>query len=203
MKKDSDLYKTLSKVSNELLFKEKNSKFYGQAFPVTTESDIKTFLEKVKSKHPQSNHVCYAWQLGVDVFRYIANDDGEPSNSAGMPIHGQIQSFEITNVLITVTRYFGGTKLGVGGLISAYRTTAKMTLQTSSIIEKRVKIDVQLNFPYTEINTVMRIIKKHRLPIKNQKMELDCQIVLSIAKSSLKNILPLFDTLQRVQTKVV
>ena len=112
-----DTYKTITKASEEVLFKDKNSKFFGYAFPVTSEEEIKEHLEELKKKHHAARHWCYAWQLGKE-FHYRANDDGEPSNSAGMPIYGQIQSFDVTNVLIVVVRYFGGVKLGVGGLIS-------------------------------------------------------------------------------------
>ena len=139
---DKDTYKTLTSPSSEILFKEKNSKFYGYAFPVTTEEEIKTHLDLLKKQHQGAVHFCYAFQLGTETTIFRANDDGEPSNSAGMPIYGQIQSFNLTNVLVVVVRFFGGVKLGVGGLISAYRTTAKMALDASEI--KETTIDVLL-----------------------------------------------------------
>ena len=111
-----DTYRTITKPSEEVLFKDKNSKFFGYAFPVKNEEEIKEHLEDLRKKHHAARHWCYAWQLGKEEYRYRANDDGEPSNSAGMPIYGQIQSFDVTNVLIVVVRYFGGVKLGVGGL---------------------------------------------------------------------------------------
>ena len=203
MKKDSDVYATLAKASAEILFKEKKSKFFGQAFPVTSEDEIKTILEQIRAKHSQSNHVCYAWQLGIENPHYRANDDGEPSNSAGMPIYGQIQSFGVTNTLITVSRYFGGTKLGVGGLISAYRTAAKMALEASNVIERKIEAQLKLSFPYSEMNRVMRIIKQKSIDITNQQMQLDCQIVLSVPKSSLQKTTLLFRSLTKVQVEAI
>ena len=114
-----DVYKTIATPSEETLFKDRNSKFFGYAFPVHSETDVKEALESLKKQHHSARHFCYAWQLGVETIRFRANDDGEPSNSAGMPIYGQIQSFGVTNILVVSVRYFGGTKLGVGGLINA------------------------------------------------------------------------------------
>ena len=132
----TDSFKTIAFPSEEILFKEKNSKFFGYAFPITSESEIKSLIEPLRKKHFNAVHFCYAFQTGTESIYFRANDDGEPSNSAGMPIYGQIQSFLITNVLVVIVRFFGGTKLGVGGLISAYKTAAQMTLEASTIIEK-------------------------------------------------------------------
>ena len=129
-----DTYKTIEISVENILFKEKNSKFFGFAFPVTSEIEVKTHLENLKAEHFSARHWCYAYQIGTENIKFRANDDGEPSNSAGMPIYGQIQSFEITNVLVVVVRYFGGVKLGVGGLISAYKNTAQLTLDEATII---------------------------------------------------------------------
>ena len=151
-----DHYLTLSTPSKEILFKERKSKFFAQAFPIQTEEDAKEIVESLRKKHHTANHVCYAWQLGVDNIRYRANDDGEPKNSAGMPIYGQIQSFGVTNVLVTVTRIFGGVKLGVGGLIQAYRVAAQMALENSNIVQKTITATFQLTFDYPQMDTVMR-----------------------------------------------
>ena len=118
------------------MFKDKNSKFYGFAFPVNNEDEVKNELEKVKKIHPNAGHHCYAYQIGVEDIIYRVNDDGEPNNSAGMPIYGQIQSFDVTNILIVVVRYFGGVKLGIGGLINAYKTTAQMSLENGELVTK-------------------------------------------------------------------
>ena len=153
-----DTYKTIDSPSTEILFKEKNSKFFGYAFPIQSESAIKPIIDSLRKLHPQAVHYCYAYQIGTDTILYRANDDGEPSNTAGMPIYGQIQSFAITNVLVVVVRFFGGVKLGVGGLISAYRIAAQMTLESSEIIEKTIEIHFQIAFDYKNINKVMRVI---------------------------------------------
>lgn len=131
----TDTYKTIDLPTEEVLFKEKHSKFFGYVFPIRTEEEVKPILDAIKKQHHSARHWCYAWQLGVEnQIQYRANDDGEPNNSAGMPIYGQIQSFEITNVLVIVVRYFGGIKLGVGGLISAYKNTAQMALEQADIV---------------------------------------------------------------------
>ena len=145
---DDDLYKTITKSAQGELFKDKNSKFYGYAFPVTNVEQVKTYLQTLKKEHYSARHFCYAYQFGTEIIQYRANDDGEPNNSAGMPIYGQIQSFEVTNILIVVVRYFGGVKLGVGGLINAYRTGAQLALESAEIIEKTINKTFQLQFEY-------------------------------------------------------
>ena len=130
------------------LFKEKGSKFFGYAFPVLSEDDVKDCLEVLKKKHHSARHFCYAYQIGVEHTQYRAHDDGEPNNSAGLPIYGQIQSFEVTNTLIVFVRYFGGTKLGAGGLISAYKKSAQLALTASDIIEQTINVQFKLTFNY-------------------------------------------------------
>ena len=121
-------YKTIAHSTESVVFKERKSKFYGYAFPILHEQEVKPLLQRIKESHTAANHVCYAWQIGAQNVSYRANDDGEPNNSAGLPIYGQIQSFEVTNILVAIARVFGGTKLGVGGLIGAYKNTALLTL---------------------------------------------------------------------------
>jgi uncharacterized YigZ family protein len=174
------IYKTVSKASDGILYKDRKSKFYSYTFPITNERDIKQIIENLRKKHPTANHVCYAWRIGVEKQRYRANDDGEPNNSAGMPIYGQIKSFGLTNVLIAVARIFGGAKLGVGGLISAYRTAAQLALESSSIIEKSVKVNYNLCFSYPLLTRVMRVIKQNPIDIIKQDMSLDCTIEISV-----------------------
>lgn len=197
-----DTYHTLLKPSDEILYKEKNSKFFGYAYPVDNEDDIKVFLDEIKKQHHSARHWCYAWQLGMEEpFQYRANDDGEPNNSAGMPIYGQIQSFNVTNILIIVVRYFGGVKLGVGGLISAYRTAAQMALENSKIVEKTIEIGYDLKFEYKDMNKVMRIIKENNLNIIDQVMELDCLIKISVRKKDAERIYDIFNQLFGVNIK--
>ena len=192
---DSDTYRTILKPSPEVLFKDKNSKFYGYVFPVNNEDELKLNIDNLKKQHQAARHWCYAYQIGQEDFKFRANDDGEPGNSAGMPIYGQIQSFNVTNILVVVVRYFGGVKLGVGGLINAYRTAAQMALEASKIKELTINIDFLISFDYKNMNKVMRIIKEKNLNIVNQKMELDCQITISVRKKDSEMIFQLFNEL--------
>ncbi|PIF01339.1 MAG: YigZ family protein [Maribacter sp.] len=189
---NTDCYKTLSKPSKEILFKEKKSKFFGYAYPLESEEEVKPIIEMLRKRHHTANHVCYAWQLGIRDIRYRANDDGEPNNSAGMPIYGQIQSFDVTNVLVAVVRIFGGTKLGVGGLISAYRTAAQMALGESPIVKRTEKAHFEIKFGYEMMNKVMRIIKQNNLEIVSQKLEMECRIHIRAPKSKAQMILRSF-----------
>ena len=197
----NDTYKTIEKRSEEILFKEKNSKFYGYAFPVTSEEEIKNHLDSLRKQHHGAVHFCYAFQLGTDKIQYRANDDGEPSNSAGMPIYGQIQSFGITNVLVVVVRFFGGVKLGVGGLISAYRTAAQMALEESQIIEKTIDVSFEISFDYKNMNKVMRVIKEKNLEIVSQEMNESCKIVIATRKKNAEMIFDIFSNLFEVGIK--
>jgi len=196
-----DFYKTITKPSVETLFKDRNSKFYGYAFPVKSEDAVKIFLEFLRKKHYSARHFCYAWQLGVESFRYRANDDGEPSNSAGMPIYGQIQSFELTNILVVSVRYFGGTKLGVSGLINAYRSSARLALESSIIEEKTIDIFFQLNFEYDLMSKVLRIIKENSILIQEQKLEMNCELIIAVRKSNANKIFKIFEAFYKVQIK--
>ena len=181
-----DTYRTIVQASNEILFKEKNSKFFGYAFPISTEDDVKIHIEQLRKKHPNAGHFCYAYQIGTDYTNYRVDDDGEPSNSAGTPIYGQIQSFSVTNILIVVVRFFGGTKLGVGGLISAYKNTAQLALVSCEIVEKTINLGFKLSFDYQNMNKVMRIIKEKKLEIVNQEIEFDQNSGLPVGKIEIK-----------------
>lgn len=194
-----DTYKTIEISVENILFKEKNSKFFGFAFPVTSEIEVKTHLENLKAEHFSARHWCYAYQIGTENIKFRANDDGEPSNSAGMPIYGQIQSFEITNVLVVVIRYFGGVKLGVGGLISAYKTSAQLTLNEANIIEKTIDKKFKITFDYKNMNKVMRIIKEKNIQIVHQKMELNCEIEITTRKKNAEEIVAIFTALFEIE----
>ena len=201
MEAAKDTYKTITTASEEVLFKDRNSKFFGYAFPVTTEEEIREHLEQLKKKHHSARHWCYAWQLGKEDPHYRANDDGEPSNSAGMPIYGQIQSFEVTNILIVVVRYFGGVKLGVGGLINAYRTAAQMALEVAQIEERTIDFQYEISFDYPEMNKVMRVIKENNLEVVNQKLELNCRIYISVRKGEAEAVFEKFNSIYKVEIK--
>jgi uncharacterized YigZ family protein len=196
---ETDVYKTIEDSSEEILFKDKNSKFFGYAFSVLNEDDVKNHLDDLKKKHHTAGHFCYAYQIGVEGVKYRANDDGEPNNSAGMPIYGQIQSFEVTNILIVVVRYFGGTKLGVSGLINAYKNTAQQVLEASNIIEKTIDVFYKINFEYDVMNKVMRVIKEKDITIVHQKMELACEFIISIRKNKSAEIFELFNRLYKIE----
>jgi len=200
---ENDIYKTITQASTEVLYKDKNSKFFGYAFPVATEDDVKLHLNKLKKQHHQARHWCYAYQLGKSEkdYSFRVNDDGEPNNSAGMPIYGQIQSFEVTNILIVVVRYFGGVKLGVSGLINAYRTGAQLALEASKIVSKTINIEYAITFDYKNMNKVMRIVKEKQLNIIHQTLELRCELIISVRLKEATTIFEIFNRLYEIEIK--
>lgn len=178
-----DTFQTIAEATPEVLFKEKQSKFFGYAFPVQSEEEVKACLEKIKKQHPQARHWCYAYQIGFPNIKWRANDDGEPNHTAGTPILGQIQSFTLTNVLVIVVRYFGGIKLGVSGLIGSYRTTAQLALQEASIIKKVLQEHIHLQFPYHCTNQVMRWLKENEAEIIHQNQQEAYHMQVGIKKA--------------------
>ena len=198
-----DTYKTIDTPAKGELFKDRGSKFYGYTYPITSEDEVKPIIEKLKKEHHTARHWCYAWQLGTDKIRYRANDDGEPSNSAGPPIYGQIQAFGVTNILVVVVRYFGGTKLGVGGLMNANKTGSKLALEASSILEKTIDRVFKITFQYKDMNKVMRIVKEKQLNITHQKLELDCQYTIPVRKKNAEQIFELFTNLFGIEIKEI
>ncbi|WP_282136119.1 IMPACT family protein [Seonamhaeicola maritimus] len=200
---EQDTYKTITSKTLSVLFKDKNSKFFGFAFPVLNEDEVKKHIETLKKEHHAARHWCYAFKIGTEKVLFRANDDGEPSNSAGMPIYNQILSFEVTNILIVVIRYFGGVKLGVSGLINAYKTTAQMSLEASNIVEKTINIEYLISFDYKNMNTVMRIIKEKKLNVVNQELEMNCKITVSVRKKNAETVFNNFDRLYEIKIKKV
>ena len=198
----NDTYKTIESASEAILFKEKNSKFYGYAIPVSSEEEVKNHLEIFRKQHYGAVHFCYAFQIGTDNIKFRANDDGEPNNTAGAPIYGQIQSFELTNILVVVVRFFGGIKLGVGGLIAAYRTSAQMALEASEIIEKTINTHFVLSFDYKNMNKVMRVIKEKNLEIISQKMNESCEIEIATRKKNTEIIFDIFETMFEIKIQL-
>jgi uncharacterized YigZ family protein len=204
-----DTYQTIASPSEEVLYKEKSSKFFGYAYPITSEEEVKPIIETLKKQHPSAVHYCYAYQLGIEpAVSYRANDDGEPSNTAGMPIYGQIQSFGVTNILIVIVRIYGGIKLGVGGLIAAYRTTAQMALEVCEIIEKTIDVRFLISFDYKNMNKVMRVIKEKKLEIVSQEMEINevsglpiGKITVQIRKKNAEMIFDIFDSMFEIEIK--
>lgn len=175
-------YHTLAQES-ESLFKDKGSRFIGLAKPCQSEAEVKEQLKNWKKAHPQATHLCYAFRVGVNQQSSRYSDDGEPSNSAGAPIFGQLQSFGLTNVLVGVVRYYGGTKLGVGGLIQAYKQAAKEAIEANQIIEKELFTQLEIAFTYAQLPEVMRLIKQHKLLIIKQEQGENCTIQLEIPNS--------------------
>lgn len=189
-----DQYKTIEQPGQESLYKIKGSKFFGYAFPVTTEEEVSQVLEDLKKKHHKARHFCYAWQLGKSYEHYRANDDGEPSNSAGMPIYGQLQAYHLTNIIVVSVRYFGGTKLGVGGLISAYKTSAKLAIEASRVITKTISNSLFLQCDYDMMDIVMRLCKDLKTPIKQQDLAIDCKFEIDVRLDDFKSVFEKFDS---------
>lgn len=167
-------------------FRDRGSKFLAYAFPLNTADDFKKRLKELKEEHPKAVHHCFAYRIGTDGNNFRSGDDGEPSGSAGKPILGQIDSKELTNVAVIVVRYFGGTLLGVPGLINAYRTATSFALQLTPIIQKPVLIQYELNFDYTLMNEVMIAIKRYGCVVMENKMQLFCRMTLGIPKANLE-----------------
>jgi len=194
----NDSYKTIQDIS-EGIYKEKGSKFIAYAFPVSSEEDIKEHIDKLKKEYYDARHHCYAYILGADKKNFRANDDGEPSSTAGKPILGQLLSFDLTNILIVVIRYFGGTKLGVSGLIHAYKTAAQEAISNAEIIEKTVNDIYDIHFDYLVMNDVMRIIKEEQPLQIDQDFNLTCKITLSIRQSEVEKIIERFNKIDSVK----
>lgn len=197
-----DTYRTLSGTSDSL-YKVKGSKHFGYAMPAYSREEIKEHLEAIRKEHHSSRHVCYAWRLGLEGKEYRANDDGEPSNSAGKPILGQLQSFELTNTLVAVVRYFGGVKLGVGGLIDAYRTAAREAIEAGNIIERQVCSRYELSFPYAAMGDVMKLLKDENLPQFNQVFEMTCTLETEIRLTGAPSLEARMDDLDALEWKVI
>ncbi len=182
-------FRTLAAPIEGVILKEKKSKFLGYAYPVSDENQIGEFLTRLKQEHEKANHVCYAWQLGTEPTVWRVHDDGEPKNSAGMPIFGQIQAFELTDIFLAVVRYFGGTKLGVGGLISAYGATARQTLEEGEVITITINREVSIEFDYKHVHKVMQLIKRHQIKIRSEENEMRARYALDVPVSRFNKVL--------------
>ena len=192
-----DTYLTISSPS-EALYKDKGSKFYAFAYPVQTIEQIKEILAEKRKEYYDARHVCYAYMLGYEREVFRANDDGEPSGTAGRPILGQINSSNLTDILIIVVRYFGGTLLGTSGLIQAYKTSAAEAIAAATIEERIVEKTFVSKFGYQDLNAVMRIMKDFDLTIVNQIQEMDCTIYFRIRLGDIERVKDRFDKLDFV-----
>ena len=196
----SDSYKSIAKQSKGV-YKELGSKFLSFAYPVSSEEEIKTIISEIKKEYFDARHHCYAYRLGSAGELWRANDDGEPSFSAGRPILGQLLSNELSDVLIVVVRYFGGTKLGVSGLIRAYKSAASDAIVNSEIVEKIVTVPLEVSFAYTNMEHVMKLVKNKGADIKRQDFGVDCSILLHIRKGELEGLLKSLSDLPGVEIK--
>ena len=178
-------YKTVKAEVAGTIFKEKGSKFIGFAIPISTRNNVAEHLEKVRAEQPGASHYCYAWRMGTQRIEERTYDDGEPRQTAGAPILGQITSFEITNILLVVIRYYGGKKLGTGGLINAYRTAARSALENSVIVHKEFECIFALHFSYELLHKILHHIKSHRGKIKEKEIDQQCRIVISLGDSKI------------------
>ncbi len=197
-----DEYKEPS-IHSESLFKDKGSKHFGYVFPVHNEKDIELALLSLKKSHYSARHICYAWSLGIDQVVTKSTDDGEPHNSAGPPILGQIQSFELHNVLIAVVRYFGGTKLGVGGLINAYKTASKEAILENKIISKYRTKTLLLTFPYAIMSEIMRFSKREGIQVLGQDFQDHCNLTITIREKYFSDYQDFLSKLHQLQTKII
>lgn len=195
------IFKSIAK-TGQGLYKEKGSKFHGATHQIKNEEEVKAIVQNLWDQNNGACHVCYAYQIGPEKKIVRSNDDGEPSNSAGPPILAQIQKHDLTNTLITVVRYYGGTNLGVGGLINAYRTAAEEAIAKSKIEETCLKATITLEFDYPEMSDVMNIIKVNNLQPKDQQFETNCIIIFETPYSEIDTITGLFERLEEVSVKV-
>ena len=185
---DSDTYKTITS-SSQGIYKDKGSRFISIAIPVSDQEEIKPIIDKIKKEHHEARHHCYAYMIGHERLAWRVNDDGEPSGTAGRPILGQINSYGLTNIIIVVSRYFGGTLLGVSGLINAYRSAAASAIENAEIIEKTLQEYYEITYPYISMNDVMRILKEENVGQSEQSFDLECRILLNFRISVKEKIL--------------
>ena len=197
-----DIYRTLKEPSKGL-YKDRGSKFIALAFPVDSADQIKEILASLRKEYHDARHHCYAWRIGPGEQNYRVNDDGEPNNSAGKPILGQIQSMQLNNILIVVVRYFGGTLLGVGGLIQAYRTAAREAIESGTVTEKFYYSAIEVTFPYPLLNEVLKITRDHKSEIVRQDFAETCSVLIRIRSGLADKVTALLDRIESVDAKPV
>jgi len=198
----SDTYTTIKSFS-EGSYREKGSRFLSFAYPITSQDGVKPLLDKVRKEHYDASHHCYAYMIGHERNIWRINDDGEPSGTAGKPILGQINSFGITNVLVIVTRYFGGTLLGVSGLINAYKSAAASSIKNASIIECTVNVYYEIIFPYHAMNDVMKILKEEEIDQSDHSFDLECRINLNFRVSHSEKILQMLSLIEGLECRYI
>lgn len=191
-------YKTIDKPIENTLLKEKGSKFIGFAYPVNNENELKIALEKVRTEHPKATHHCYAFRIGINGENYRANDDGEPSGSAGLPIYNQLLANEITNVLVISVRYYGGTKLGVSGLVKAYKESAKITLEEAKIITKELETEIEIQFNFSQQNVIFTLLSRFDAKVLNFDADENCILTASLKTAQKKSISEKLSEMQHI-----
>ena len=196
--KEADYYFTIE-TNATAEFKDRGSRFIAYSFPIKNINDFKKNIQSLKKEHPKAVHHCFAYRLGIDGNNFRSSDDGEPSGTAGKPILGQIDSKELTDILVVVVRYFGGTLLGVPGLINAYKTVTSLVLQCTPVSRKAIEILYELQFNYTEMNEVMRIIKQFNCSVYNNETQLFCKIKTGIPKNQLREVLSALDEIKNLE----
>ncbi len=201
MENPTDSYLTLASTAGPVEIREKKSKFIGYAFPVDTVEAARARIAELGNAYPDATHLCYAYRIGTDRPEKRINDDGEPSHTAGTPIFGQIESFSLFDVLVCVIRYYGGTKLGAGGLIQAYRETALQCLQQAKILRKHPVNLLVLRFEYADLDAVLRLIDQHQLLVAGRKMDLSCRIDLEVRARDTDKVRKLFAPLTGVDIR--
>jgi uncharacterized YigZ family protein len=191
-------YKTIENPVENTLLKEKGSKFIGFAFPVNNETELKNALEKVRLEHPKATHHCYAFRMGLNGENYRANDDGEPSGSAGLPIYNQLLANEITNVLVISVRYYGGTKLGVSGLVKAYKESAKITLEEAKIITKELETEIEIQFNFNQQNVIFTLLSKFDAKVLNFDTDENCILTATLKTAQKESISEKLSEMQHI-----
>ncbi|AZQ44007.1 IMPACT family protein [Nonlabens ponticola] len=184
----ADSYLTITEATQEVLHKDRGSKFYGHVFPLNDEQDVPGLIAPLRNKYPKAGHHCYAWKLGAGEDHYRSNDDGEPNHSAGDPILSQVNAYEVSDVLVVVSRIFGGTKLGVGGLIQAYREAARLSLESARLMRRLITSEVQIDFEYAQMSQVMRFIDANNYTIKQQELTHTCRMIIAVPQSQQEEV---------------
>lgn len=195
-------FKTIESPIKDVLLKEKGSKFLGYAFPVNSENELKNALNEIWEQHPKATHHCYAFRLGLNGENYRANDDGEPSGSAGLPIYNQLLSNDLTNILLVVVRYYGGTKLGVSGLVKTYKESAKLTLEEAVFVTRELETELEVRFQFSQQNIIFTLLNKFDAKILDFQAENHCKIIAKIKKAQQENVVEQLREMREVEVEI-
>lgn len=195
-------FKTIESPIKDVLLKEKGSKFLGYAFPVNSENELKNALNEIWEQHPKATHHCYAFRLGLNGENYRANDDGEPSGSAGLPIYNQLLANDLTNILLVVVRYYGGTKLGVSGLVKTYKESAKLTLEEAVFVTRELEMELEVRFQFSQQNIIFTLLNKFDAKILDFQAENHCKIIAKIKKAQQENVVEQLREMREVEVEI-